>query len=124
LENSFPLHNKYVTILNVAWTIKYHNDTVEKFVLELPDGLLARYLRLTDMMIEFGANLGMPHTRAMSDGLFELRVKGKEGIARVFYCTLVGQNIVMLHGFIKKSDKTPPRELKRARQLLEEVKKQ
>jgi len=48
---------------------------VESFALGLPDGLLARYLRLTDMMLEFGANLGMPHTRAMSDGLFELRVK-------------------------------------------------
>ena len=59
----------------------------------------------------------------MSDGLFELRVKGKEGIARVFYCTLVGQRIIMLHGFIKKSQQTPPKELKLARQRLAEVKK-
>lgn len=75
------------------------------------------------MMLEFGANLGMPHTRAMSDGLFELRVKSKEGIARVLYCTVVGQKIVMLHGFIKKSEKTPPKELKIARERLAEVKK-
>ena len=59
----------------------------------------------------------------MSDGLSELRVKGKEGIARVFYCTLVGQRIVMLHGFAKKSQQTPPKELKLARQRLAEVKK-
>ena len=98
-------------------------EAVESFVLGLPDGLLARYLRLTDMLLEFGANLGMPHTRAMSDGLFELRVKGKEGIARVFYCTLIGQKIVMLHGFIKKSEKTPPKELRLARERLAEVKK-
>ncbi|MBK8465569.1 MAG: type II toxin-antitoxin system RelE/ParE family toxin [Chloracidobacterium sp.] len=107
----------------MAWSITYHNESVESFVLGLPDGLLARYLRLTDMMLEFGANLGMPHTRAMSDGLFELRVKGKEGIARVFYCTVVGQRIVMLHGFIKKSEKTPPKELRLARERLAEVKK-
>lgn len=107
----------------MAWTITYHTKAVESFVLGLPDGLLARYLRLTDAMLQFGANLGMPHTRAMSDGLFELRVKGKEGIARVFYCTLVGQRIVMLHGFIKKSEKTPPKELKLARERLAEVKK-
>ena len=75
------------------------------------------------MMLEFGAKLGMPHTRAMSDGLFELRIKSKEGVARVFYCTLVGQRIVMLHGFIKKSKKTPTKELKIARALLAEVKK-
>lgn len=107
----------------MAWSIHYHTEAVESFVRELPAGLLARYLRLTDMMLEFGGNLGMPHTQAMSDGLFELRVKGKEGIARVFYCTLVGQRIVMLHGFIKKSQKTPPKELKLARERLAEVRK-
>jgi phage-related protein len=105
----------------VAWTITYHTEAVESFVLGLPDGLLARYLRLTDMMLDFGANLGMPHTRAMGDGLFELRVKGKEGIARVFYCTVIGQRIVMLHGFIKKSEKTPSKELRIARERLAEV---
>ena len=107
----------------MAWRIHYHTEAVETVVRELPAGLLARYLRLTDMMLEFDANLGMPHTRAMSDGLFELRVKGKEGIARVFYCTLVGQRIIMLHGFIKKSQKTPPKELKLARERLAEVRK-
>ena len=107
----------------MTWTIVYHTRSVEDFVLALPEGLLARYLRLTDMMQEFGANLGMPHTRAMGDGLFELRIKGPEGIARVFYCTLVGRRIVMLHGFIKKSEKTPPKELKLARTRLAEVKK-
>jgi phage-related protein len=64
----------------------------------------------------------MPHTRAMSDGLFELRIKGQEGIARVFYCTLVGKRIVMLHGFVKKSQKTPPKELGIARNRMAEVK--
>jgi phage-related protein len=106
----------------MTWNIVYHTRAVETFVLDLPEGLLARYLRLTDMMLEFGAKLGMPHTRAMTDGLLELRIKGKEGIARVFYCTMVGKQIVMLHGFIKKSDKTPPKELKLARVRLAEVK--
>ena len=67
----------------MSWSIAYHTPSVQAFVLNLPESLLARYLRLADMMLEFGANLGMPHTRAMSDGLFELRIKGKEGIARV-----------------------------------------
>lgn len=51
-------------------------------------------------MLEFGPNLGMPHTRAMGDRLFELRVKGREGIARVFYCTLIGEQIMILHSFM------------------------
>ncbi len=49
--------------------------------MDLPSGLLARYLRLADLMIEFGPNLGMPHTRTMGGRLFELRVKGTEGTA-------------------------------------------
>jgi len=107
----------------MTWNVVYHNRDVEAFVLGLPQGLLARYLRLTDMMLEFGANLGMPHTRAMGESLFELRVKSKEGIARVFYCTMVGKRIVMLHGFIKKSEKTPAQELKLARSRLAEVRR-
>lgn len=105
----------------MRWTVAYHAKDVETFVLALPSGLLARYLRLADLILEFGPNLGMPHTRAMGDGLFELRVKGKEGIARVFFCTVIGQRVIMLPGFIK-SEKTPPKELKMARLRLSEVK--
>ena len=64
----------------------------------------------------------MPHTKAIKDGLFELRLKSKEGIGRIFYCTLVNKQIVMLHSFIKKSQKTPFRELKAAVSKMKEVK--
>lgn len=104
------------------WIIEYYSEQVEEAILELPPGLLARYLRLTDLLLEFGANLGMPHTRAMGDGLFELRVKGSEGIARVFYCTVIGQKIIMLHSFVKKTEKTPQKELKLAQRRLREAK--
>jgi phage-related protein len=58
----------------------------------------------------------------MSDSLFELRAKGQEGIAQVFYCTLVGERIVVLHGSIKKPQKTPPKEVKIAWHRMLEVK--
>ena len=105
----------------MSWQIKYYNQKLEDELLNLPDGLLARYLRLTDLMCEFGANLGMPHTKALDGGLLELRVKGKEGIARVFYCTKIGKKIIMLHSFIKKSQKTPKKELKIAKARMSEV---
>lgn len=54
-----------------------------------------------------GADLRLPHSRAMGEGLFELRCKGAEGIGRVFYCTMVGRQIVILHSFIKKPKKRP-----------------
>ncbi len=103
------------------WTIEYYSEQVQQAILTLPVGLRARYAHLTSLMIEFGANLGMPHTRAMGDGLFELRLKSKEGIARVFYCTLVGRRIIMLNSFIKKSQKTPAKELELARRRMKEV---
>jgi len=68
-----------------------------------------------------GPDLGMPHTRAMGGGLFELRIKAAEGIARVFYCTVVERRIVFLHQFVKKTDKTPPKELQTARLRMKEV---
>lgn len=58
----------------------------------------------------------------MGDGLFELRPKGSEGIARVFYCMLIGKRIMILHGFIKKTQKTPPKELAVAKRRMKEVK--
>ena len=70
----------------------------------------------------YGPDLGLPHTRAMGRGLFELRLKAAEGIARVFYCTVVGHRIVMLHQYIKKSEKTPRRELEIALMRMKEVK--
>jgi len=105
----------------MTWNIEYYSEAVEQAVLHLPPGLLARYLRLTDLMLELGPHLGMPHTRALGEGLFELRVKGKEGLARVFYCTIVGRRIMMLHTFIKKSQRTPTRELDIARHRLRRV---
>ena len=92
-------------------------------ILNLPDTLTARYVVLTRRMIALGPNLGEPHTKAFGQGLFELRLKGDEGIARAFFCTLVGRRIVMLHSFVKKSDRTPLRERKVAEFRMKEIKR-
>ena len=106
----------------MTWEIKYYDEKLQEAVLSLPAGLLARYLHLTDRMLEYGPDLGMPHTRAMGSGLFELRLKSQEGIGRVLYCTLVRRRIVMLHQFVKKAEKTPPKELAIARKRMKEWK--
>ena len=105
----------------MEWRISYFNADVEQTILDLPEGLLARYLRLTDLMLEFGSNLGMPHTRAIEKGLFELRIKAKEGISRVFFCTVIDKEIVMLHVIVKKSQKTPKKDIETARRRMKEV---
>lgn len=108
--------------MNSAWTITYFTPAVEKFVLRLPDDLAASYARVADMMVRFGANLGLPHTRALGGGLFELRLSGLQGIARVFFCLRIGKRIVLLHGFIKKTQETPKSELDKANKLLAKAK--
>jgi phage-related protein len=104
------------------WAITYYSESLQNEILDLSAGFLARFLRYADRMELYGPDLGMPHTRAMGEGLFELRLKAAEGIARVFYCTMIGKRIVMLHQFIKKTDKTPPKELAIARRRLKEIK--
>lgn len=104
------------------WTIHYYNTRVKSEVFSWSAGILADYRRLLSLMEEHGADLRLPHSRAMGEGLFELRCKGAEGIGRVFYCTMVGRQIVILHSFIKKTQETPDRELHTARKRLKEVK--
>ena len=81
----------------MAWTVSFYNQRVEDDI------------------------LGIPHTRAMGGGLFELRLKATEGIARVFYCTVVNRRIVVLREFVKKTAKTPARELQIARRRKKDV---
>lgn len=106
----------------MKYVITYYNQKVKEDILGMPDTLKARYVVLTRRMVEYGANLGDPHTKAMGDGLFELRIKGSEGIARVFYCVLIGRKIVMLHNLIKKTQNTPLRVLRIAKTRMLEVK--
>ena len=107
----------------MSYTISYYNDTLQAEIMALPTTLQARYIGLTARMMVFGANLGNPHTEAFGGGLFELRLKGAEGIARVFYCTLVGKKIVMPHCFVKKSQKTPVSERRIAEARMKEIRK-
>ncbi|WP_281282938.1 type II toxin-antitoxin system RelE/ParE family toxin [Geomonas ferrireducens] len=62
-----------------------------------------------------------PPGPALGNGLFEIRAKGEEGIGRAFFCTLVGRKIIILHGFIKKTEKTPKQEIEKARVRQMEV---
>jgi len=107
----------------VNYTITYYSEAVQEEILELPDTLAARYIVLTRRMVALGPNLGEPHTKAFGEGLFELRLKGAEGIARVFFCTLIGKRIVMLHCFVKKTDRTPRRDLEIAENRMKEIKR-
>ncbi len=103
------------------YIITYYNDSVKESIEALPLTLRVRYAALTQRMITFGANLGAPHTETFGGALFELRLKGQEGIARVFYCTQVSKRIVVLHCFIKKTPKTPIKERRIAENRMKDI---
>ncbi|MGE8356050.1 MAG: type II toxin-antitoxin system RelE/ParE family toxin [Microvirgula sp.] len=104
------------------WPISFFNERVRGEIRAWPSDLYADFLRLTLLMEEHGADLRLPHSRAMGSGLFELRCKSAEGIGRAFYCTRIGRQIVILHSMIKKTQKTPPQALSVARKRLKEIK--
>jgi phage-related protein len=106
----------------MTWNIIFYSDKICKAIEEWPIYLQARYIKLVEAMKQYGCNLGEPHTKSLGKGLFELRIKASEGISRVFYCTLSGKTIVILHAFVKKTNAIPKKELEVAQKRLKEVK--
>lgn len=107
----------------MKWNVTFYNEKVEAETLAFPEGILANFLHIAGMIEEFGPNLGKPYVGSMKAGLFEIRSRGKEGIGRSLYCTVKGKEIVVLHSFIKKTQKTPKKELSLARKRMKEVSK-
>ena len=107
----------------MKWYVTFYSEKVETETLSFPPGILANFLHIAELIEEFGPALGLPYTKALGDGLFEIRAKGKEGIGRSFFCTMKGQEIIILHSFIKKSQKTPKKELKAAQTRLKAIRK-
>jgi len=106
----------------MRWTVEALDARVEREIRSLPAGLQGRYLRLADMLQEHGPQaLGMPHVRHLEGRLWEMRLKAREGIARAVYVCVTGRHIVVLHTFVKKTEKTPRRALETARQRLKEM---
>jgi phage-related protein len=105
------------------WSV-YYDPRLEEWLETIPSDIKARILRIIDMLREYGpSNVREPYIKNIKGykKLYEIRAKGKDGIARVFYFTWQGQKIVLLHGFMKKTMKTPSREIDVAVQRMAEV---
>ena len=105
----------------MAFEIRYFHERVLAEIESWPVDVLADYARLVELLSEHGPSLRLPHSRALGDGLFELRPRGRSGIGRAFYCFAIGRRIVVLHAFVKKTQQTPDRELALARKRLKEL---
>ena len=96
----------------MTWTVETLNATVDAELAALPDDMKARLVRIAELIAEHGlARVGEPHLKPVEGKLWEMRLKGREGIARALYVTVTGQRVVIVRVFIKKTEKTPRREI-------------
>ena len=87
-----------------------------KFLQSTPPKMRAKILRDLDLLEEYGNRLREPYSKHLHEGIFELRTKLASDITRTLYFFFDGNNIIITHGFVKKSDKTPPAEIERAKE--------
>lgn len=105
--------------------ISYYEDSagsrpVEAFIDSLDVKMRAKALGRLELLEEYGPRLGMPFSRHLDDGIFELRVVHGGNAVRLLYFFVSGKVVVLTHGFAKKTQKTPVRELERAKRAREE----
>ena len=105
----------------MKYSIVFFNTTVQQRLSTWPVGIYASFIRITEQIVESGPNLGMPYTKAMGQGLFEIRARGAEGIGRAFFCCVKDRKVVILHSFIKKTQTTPRKELEIAQRRMKEI---
>jgi phage-related protein len=106
----------------MRWVVETLNPTVDAEIGALPVDMRARFARFANLIEEIGFEaLPRDSVKHLEDRLWELRMTGRDGISRAIYVTAQGRRVVILRAFVKKTQKTPPRELALARQRAKEV---
>ena len=106
----------------MKWTVEFLNPKVEEEFEQLPKDMQARFVRIAELLEQYGLeHVGMPHVRHIQDKLWEMRAKGKAGIARGLYVAVTGKRVVILRVFVKKTDKTPRSEIALAMERMKEL---
>lgn len=104
------------------WAVEILNGLVEAELLALPKDMQARFLRISELLESFGPQqVGLPHVRPLGEKLWEMRLTGRDGIGRAIYTAAAGRRLVVLHAFVKKTQKTPLAAMNLALKRLKEV---
>ena len=85
------------------------------FILGLAPKMRAKMLRIVDFLEVNGSELREPYSKHLDSGIFELRAQAGSDISRVLYFFIVGRKAILTHGFFKKTRKTPPSEIEKAK---------
>ena len=106
----------------MSWRVEILDRRVEREVDALAQDVRQRFLRIVELIEKHGrAAMHEPHVKHLEGKLWEMRMKGKDGIARAVYVTATGERLVVVHAFTKKTQKTPTRALETARARAKEV---
>ena len=106
----------------MPWRVEILNETVAAEIAALPMDMQARFLRLVERITAAGLqSLSEPHVKHLEGKLWELRLTGRDGIARALYVTAIGQRVIVVRAFVKKTQKTPRAEIELALQRAKEI---
>ena len=108
----------------MRFTVEYFNPGVLKTIESWPVEVLADYARLVELVTDVGPRVGLPHSRALGQGLFELRPRGRGTTGRVLFGCVQGKRIIVVHAFMKKTRKTPQKHLVLARRRIQEIQRE
>lgn len=96
----------------MGWTVETLNETVDAEIEALPVDMRARLARVADLIEKMGLeHVGEPHVKHVQGRLWEMRLKGRSGISRALYVAATGFRVVIVRVFVKKTEKTPRREI-------------
>ncbi len=111
----------------MKWIIEYYvseNDKcpVKDFIDDLTSEGKAKYIMITDLLEQYGIQVREPYIKAITGKkkLFEIRIKDKSNIHRIIYFVFTGKTLILLHGFTKKTQKTPAREIEIAEKRIKD----
>ena len=106
----------------MTWSFVFLNAEVKAELDALPADTRASFERIVQLVQAFGLErVHEPYIKHIEDRIWEMRLRGREGIARALYVTAIGKRVVILRVFVKKTQKTPRREIELARQRAKEV---
>jgi phage-related protein len=96
----------------MGWVVETLNAAVDAEVEALPEDMRARLARIAKLIEEMGLErVGEPHVKHIEGRIWEMRLKGRSGISRALYVTAVGRRVVIVRVFVKKTERTPRREI-------------
>jgi len=105
-----------------TWTVETLGAVVDAEIGALPADMQAAFLRLAERIEAVGLErIGAPHIKHLHGKLWEMRLSGRDGIARALYVTLTGRRVIVVHAFVKKTRKTPRSALGIAAQRTKEL---